>query len=335
MKLFVLATCLLVKTLAAPQVELSAEEWINFKATHGKTYQSDEEELFRQKIYLENKQLIESHNAQYEKGEVTWKLAMNQFGDMLSHEVKSSMLGFRPSANSVRNAPIHVRSNKTLPTTVDWRQSNLVTPVKNQGSCGSCWAFSTTGSLEGQLAKKTGKLVSLSEQNLVDCSKKQGNDGCNGGLMDNGFTYIKQNGGIDTEESYPYTGEDGTCNFKASNVGGSDTGFVDIKSGSEEDLQDAIANVGPISVAMDASLITFQFYSSGVYSPWFCSSTSLDHGVLAVGYGSEKTWLGGTKDYWLIKNSWGSSWGEDGFFKLVKDGKNVCGVATQASYPTV
>merc|ERR1712033_114430 len=174
-----------------------------------------------------------------------------------------------------------------------------------------------------------------SEQNLDDCSKKEGNMGCFGGLMDNAFKYIKINNGIDTEKSYPYTAKNGNCTFSPDNVGATVTGFVDIEHGSEAALQKAVATVGPISVAIDASRPTFHFYKKGVYHDKRCSSVRLDHGVLAVGYGSAKQENGRNKDFWLVKNSWGEKWGMDGYIQMVRNEKNACGIASQASYPVV
>ncbi|XP_076473061.1 procathepsin L-like [Babylonia areolata] len=233
--------------------------------------------------------------------------------------------------NSVCSSKHTVVSSQSLPSTVDWRTKGYVTPVKNQGQCGSCWAFSTTGSVEGQHFNKTGVLLSLSEQQLVDCSQDEGNQGCDGGIMDNGFAYImSQPGGLETESNYPYTAMDGNCTATPSLEVAKVSGCVDVDSEDEDALQHASALVGPVSVAIDASHDSFQSYSGGVYTEDSCSTTQLDHGVLVVGYG---TYQG--QDYWLVKNSWGSDWGLNGYIMMARNQGNMCGIATLASYPLV
>lgn len=304
-------------------------QWRAWKAFYKKSYETQSEENARRAIWRDNLKKITKYNSQGR----SHVLAMNQFGDLTQNEYRFIYLGTRSHyfKETKRNGSTYLPlSHVTLPAEVDWRKEGYVTPVKNQGQCGSCWAFSSTGSLEGQHFKKTGRLVSLSEQNLVDCSGSYGNQGCEGGLMDNSFRYIKANGGIDTEASYPYEGVDGRCRFRAEDVGATDSGYVDITQGSENDLQSATATVGPISVAIDASHMSFQFYSRGVYDNPSCSSTQLDHGVLVVGYG---TYQG--KEYWLVKNSWGTSWGMEGYIMMSRNKNNQCGIATSASYPLV
>jgi cathepsin L len=303
----------------------------DFAKTFGKTYASREEQLLRRNIFAANLQRIAAHNAD---STATYKMAVNQFADLTAAEFKGRYAsGYRAqehkSAN-VNNALL-TADVMALPTSVDWTTKGAVTPVKNQGQCGSCWAFSTTGSTEGINFLKTGQLVSLSEQQLVDCSGAEGNMGCNGGLMDDAFKYIISNNGICSEASYPYTAADGTCQ-KCTNVV-TITGYTDVPADSETALMTAIAQQ-PVSVAIEADQMAFQFYSSGVLTGK--CGTALDHGVLAVGYGTSSAGVG----YYLVKNSWGASWGMAGYVQLARGGNSYngaagqCGIQSQPSYPT-
>jgi cathepsin L len=309
------------------------QEWKTFKGEHGKRFHDETVENERMLAFLSAKQHIRRHNDAYERGDVSFKLGLNHISDLPFSEYQK-LNGYRrvygdPSRrNSSRWMAPH---NVQVPDAVDWRDHGYVTEVKNQGMCGSCWAFSSTGSLEGQHKRSTGTLVSLSEQNLVDCSTSYGNNGCNGGLMDYAFQYIKENKGIDTETAYPYKAREKKCNFKRESVGADDTGFVDLPEGDEEQLKVAVATMGPVSVAIDAGHRSFQLYKEGVYFEKACSSEQLDHGVLVVGYGTDEN--GG--DYWIVKNSWGTEWGEEGYVRMARNKNNHCGIATKASYPLV
>jgi len=315
--------------VAVASDELNAH-WANFKRVHQKFY-AVEEESQRRAIFEANVAKVVKHNIEADMGLHKYRLGVNAYADETSQEFRSRRNGLRQAVRQVSGRVQDFHDyRKALPATVDWRTKGIVTPVKNQAQCGSCWAFAAVASLEGQHAKKTGKLVSLSEQQLVDCSGSEGNMGCEGGLPDNAYAYIKKNGGIDTEASYPYTAQDGDCHFKKANVGATLTGYIDIQQGSESSLQKAVAAIGPISVGIDASNESFQLYSGGVYDEENCSTTQLDHGVTIVGYGSENG-----QDYWLVKNSWGDSWGEQGYIKMSRNAQNQCGIASMASYPTV
>jgi len=305
------------------------EKWQVFKDTYGKIY-SESENRFRMQVFLDNIRLIEQHNARHAKGEVSYTLAMNKYGDMLPHEFASIMTGYKSERNHKdRKASTFVKPlNVEIPDSIDWFAKGAVTPVNNQGPCGSCWAFSVTGAVEGQHFIKTGELVALSAQNLIDCDYTD--YGCSGGWFDSGFEYIKKNGGIDSASSYPYEAQDGSCRFNASNVAATVTGYVDIKPGDEEDLKAAVATAGPVAVAMDAGNRDFQFYSTGIYIDPRCRKDNLNHSALVVGYGTEDG-----VDYWLVKNAWGTSWGDAGYIKMARNLDNQCGIATKASYSLV
>jgi cathepsin L len=332
MKFLILVALIGVAAAAVARTHINeefTEDWEAYKTKHGKNYESDAEELSRRGIWEMNLKKIQHHNIRHSLGEVSYTLGMNKYGDMTNTEFVEMMNGYKQSDKKT-GASFMAPLNVEIPASVDWRTKGYVTPVKDQGQCGSCWAFSATGSLEGQTFRKTSKLISLSEQNLVDCSQDQGNQGCDGGLMDQAFTYIKEKG-IELEKEYPYTAEDGTCKYKPSKKAAEDTGFVDITTGDEMALATAIATVGPISVAIDASQDSFQLYSGGVYDEPNCSSTELDHGVLAVGYGTDPS----AGDYYIVKNSWGADWGVSGYILMSRNKDNQCGIATASSYPTV
>ena len=274
--------------------------------------------------FQDNKEYIENHNSWNNH----FKLELNEFADIhyddwLFHSHFNENMFIKEFA-----LPVEKNIVDNLPDEVDWRDKNLVTGVKNQQQCGSCWTFSATGSMEGQHAKKTGHLISLSESQIVDCDVNGTDEGCNGGFMDGAFKYVIANGGIETESDYPYQPVDNPCAFNKTKVAAKFKGFHDVEGG-EAGLKEAVATIGPISVGIDASNPSFQFYKSGVYYEPDCSSSMLDHGVLVVGYGSTEN---GT-NFWLVKNSWGESWGMNGYIKMARNKGNNCGIATQPSYP--
>nr|XP_046269787.1 cathepsin L.1 [Scatophagus argus]XP_046269788.1 cathepsin L.1 [Scatophagus argus] len=331
--LLVVAAGLAVASCAS--VSLEDLEFHAWKLKFGRSYSSPSEEAQRREIWLNNRKLVVVHNILADEGIKSYRLGMTYFADMENEEYKQLIslgcLGsFNASLPRYGSTFFRLPKGTDLPNAVDWRDKGYVTDVKDQKQCGSCWAFSATGSLEGQNFRKTGKLVSLSEQQLVDCSGRYGNYGCGGGLMDNAFKYVQASGGIDTEDSYPYEAEDGQCRFKPDSVGAKCTGYVDVPLGDEDALKEAVATIGPVSVGIDAAHVSFQLYESGVYDEQDCSSTDLDHGVLAVGYGSVSG-----RDYWLVKNSWGLKWGDKGYIMMSRNKHNQCGIATAASYPLV
>jgi len=297
-------------------------EWEQFKIKYGKNMLTGSEHDLRKNIFASNLKFIEKHNAEHDLGLHTFTVGVNQFADLTNEEFVKQFTGFAAADDLPESS---VELTEARPASIDWRQRGAVTPVKNQGQCGSCWAFSTTGTIEGAHFRRTGQLVSLSEQNLMDCSRQ--NNGCNGGNPYLALIYTIRNGGIDTEQSYPYQMSQGPCRFNRNNIGATISNAKRIIQGSEEDLQNAVASIGPISVAIDAAHSSFQLYRNGVYNEPYCSSYRLDHGVLAVGYGTENG-----QDYYIVKNSWGSGWGLGGYIKMARNHNNMCGIATMACY---
>ncbi|KAL1559411.1 cathepsin L [Salvia divinorum] len=276
------------------------EKWM---AENGRVYADEAEKDKRFNILKENMEYIESFN---EAAARTYKLAVNRFADLKNDEFRSSRNGYRMASNA-KSSSFRYANGTAAPASIDWRKKGAVTAVKDQGQCGCCWAFSAVAATEGINQITTGNLVSLSEQELVDCDTSQ------------------------DQANYPYKGVDGTCNSKKeSSDAAKITGYVDVPANSESALLKAVANQ-LVSVAINASGSDFQFYSSGVFTGE--CGTELDHGVTAVGYG---TATDGTK-YWLVKNSWGTSWGENGYIRMQRDvgaEEGLCGIAMEASYPT-
>ena len=333
------------------QNELNEPDWEKFK--------SEKFELFRlkfNKIYdgsefkrrfsifglnlldIINHNLNESHT--YTKG-------INQFTDLTSDEFKSLYIGSFPTYNSsefklygTTKCGSFTGSGTTIaPDKLDWRTKNAVSPVKDQGQCGSCWSFSASGAMEGAWAIKHDELFSLSEQELVDCAKKQyGSNGCDGGQMDGAFKYA-MDFGMCTEKSYPYTSgltkSAGTCSQSKCTTVAKVTGCMDVKPNDQKVLKEAVGTIGPVSIAIEADTKIFQSYSGGVITSTSCG-TNLDHGVLIVGYGRDESLK---QDYWIVKNSWSTTWGEDGYVLIARSDstsdKGICGIAMEPSYPVV
>lgn len=335
MKIF-LYLFLLIKLIYAKEKNEKVEAFENFIDMFDKNYEHDEYQ-YRFQVFSHNYELVESNNL-YNSN---FKLELNQFADLSTNEFEKDLLLLKTKRDSnkylntillnsentcsIDNDLLHKSEN--APLHFDWQEKNKVTSVKNQGSCGSCWAFSTVSSVESENAIVNNKLVNLSPQELVDCSSDYGNKGCNGGLMEYGFHFIMDKG-LCSDKDYPYKGHDETCKKCNEMIKISDC--REVPSYNETALKYAVLKK-PISVAVDAGSGAFQFYSKGIVNSG--CGTRLNHAVLLVGYGEEN----GQK-FWRIKNSWGSNWGEDGYIRLARQDTNeksagMCGLTKEASYP--
>jgi C1A family cysteine protease len=299
--------------------------FIQWKNTQNKVYSSPKEEQFRKLNFYRNLRNIEAVNRD---ASLTYKAGLNQFSDLTEEEFTVKYTGL--ASIKAEEATLHVKGERN-DDSVDWRTQGAVNPVKNQGQCGSCWAFSAVGAVESAWKIAGNALASFSEQQLVDCSTAYGNHGCNGGLMNNAFNYwIKGSKGIELESDYPYTARDGTCKFSAAKIKGTITSFKVIAQNDCDGLLHAITQQ-PVSVGIAANAI--MSYTSGIFNNPRCG-TQLNHGVTAVGYGTQ-----GTQEFWIVRNSWGASWGEQGYIRMARDDNKreagMCGICLAASYPVV
>ncbi|KAI4343022.1 hypothetical protein MLD38_027572 [Melastoma candidum] len=322
--LLVLTACIAWASARPPLDELSQQHHEGWMHTYGRVYTDEGEKQRRSQIFNDNVKFIQEFNR---RNDVSYKLAVNKFADLTKEEFLATYANLkvdaRPSSSSHTNR-FRYENFTAIPKSLDWRSKGVVAPIRDQGTCGACWAFSAVAAIEGITKIKTGKLTPLSVQQLVDCDHS--NSGCSGGLMSPAFEYVQGNGGLVAEDTYPYNAEDGTCNVRGRPVA-KVTGYEQVTRNDEKALLKAVANQ-PVSIGVDAN--GFQFYSGGVFDG--PCDTYLNHAITAVGYGT----VGGKK-YWLMKNSWGEDWGEDGYLKIERDVESetgLCGIAMDASYPT-
>lgn len=296
-----------------------------FKAKYNKRYINAQEEAYRLRVFRDFFYRMKKLTDQGTEG---YTLGITKFADLTRDEFKARYLGGRVDKNRSRNEV--VLDVQDLPASVDWVSKGAVTPVKDQGQCGSCWSFSATGSMEGGNFIKNGQLVSLSEQQLVDCSGDYGNEGCDGGLMDYAFQYGIDKG-MESESDYPYKAQDGKCKYDKTKVKVTPKAFTDVPQNQQDQLAAAIV-LQPVSVAVEADTEVFQGYTGGVITSKACG-TQLDHGILAVGFDTTQK-----PAFFNVKNSWGGDWGENGYvrieYQVGKKGPGICGIAEAASYAT-
>jgi cathepsin L len=314
--------CLIAASISALVVPHQEKAFVSYMRTHGLLYTGDEYQL-RLGIFLANSRFVQEHN----RAGLGFKVSLNHLAVLTPAEYKTLLGARQTNTESQRSAVVGRRADP--PASWDWRTQGAVQVIKDQGQCGSCWAFSAVASAESAIFLKGGTLYSFSEQNLVDCVRTC--YGCSGGWPSQAYTYIvnKQLGYFNSETDYPYQATDASCRYNEAKAIGAISGYSTIDKGSESDLLNKLYSIGPVSVAIDASHNSFQLYTSGIYNEPSCSTSSLDHAVTAVGYGAD-----GTNAYWIVKNSWGTSWGEQGYIRMSRNKNNQCGIATTAVIAT-
>ncbi|XP_028617602.1 cathepsin M-like isoform X2 [Grammomys surdaster] len=327
---FLAILCLGMASPSPAHDPVSDAEWQKWKIKHGKTYSLEEGQ--RRAVWEENMKKIILHNGENGLGKHGFTMEMNAFGDMTGEEFRKLMTEI-PVPTVRKGKSVQKRLSVNVPKFINWKKKGYVTPVRIQGRCNSCWAFSVTGAIEGQIFRKTGQLIPLSVQNLVDCSRSYGNRGCQFGSRRLALQYVKDNGGLESEATYPYEEKEGSCRYNPENSTASITGF-ELVPDNEDALMNAVATIGPISVGIDAWHESFLFYKRGIYYEPNCSSSAINHAMLLVGYGFIGEESDGKK-YWLVKNSMGLQWGNRGYMRIAKDQRNHCGIATYALYPRV
>uniref|UniRef100_A0AC35U0T7 Pept_C1 domain-containing protein n=1 Tax=Rhabditophanes sp. KR3021 TaxID=114890 RepID=A0AC35U0T7_9BILA len=325
-----LLICLIASTINGQVDDL----WKHYKQQFGKEYLDGNVDLERKVQFTKSLEHITSHNEKFKNGTVSYDLGLNHYSDWTKTEVDNLnkpmpvMAPIRKPTRLPQNG--YVVPTLRLPQSVDWRKQGYVTPVKDQKSCGNSYIFSAIGALEGQMAKATGKLVALSEQNVMDCNNA--NLGCFGGDVKNVYEFIQSQNGIVKEKSYPYQGMREVCHFNRNNVAARVKGLFWIKSGDEAALQSAIATQGPVSISFDDKHPSFIHYKSGIYNPPNCRKNFPGRAALIVGYGTcPKTF----QEYYIVKNSMGCNFGMNGYFLLARNKNNACGVASSVTWPKV
>ncbi|EDV90909.1 GH23974 [Drosophila grimshawi] len=325
--------CLLnVNLIKCQQNELrpiNNEQFENFKKINNKSYMRLHDEIRSYKSFEENIRIVNEHNKFYETGKSSFRLSTNTMADMNTDSYLQGFLRLlRSPPNSTTDNIADIVGSplmNNVPESFDWRKKGFNTPPYNQQSCGSCYAFSVAQSIEGQVFKRTGKLLALSEQQIVDCSVSHGNHGCIGGSLRNTLTYLQATGGLMRSLDYKYAAKKGDCQFVKELAVVNVTSWAILPANDENAIQAAVVHVGPVAVSINATPKTFQLYSAGIYDDVACSSTSVNHAMLLIGF---------DKDFWILKNWWGELWGESGFMRIRK-GINLCGIANYAAYAIV